>query len=116
MFALNMIDGDVQCYATETIHAAEGDLTKQLRPRLLPTRLVCDPFVYFRLAESACSTAKPFDMRLRLISWEPPDASAREIVDVDHFCSRSLSYSIFHANSWIHSPGDNDLAPQAGTR
>lgn len=109
MFALSMFDAPVRCQSTFTeFSAGSSRVTRGIPVPQFQPRVACDPYVYYAAATAMCrrnETNREFDdLNIRLDTRRSGTAEFSTLVDIEGFCSRGLTYSMWRHNAWISLP------------
>ncbi len=105
MFALHMFDAKVSCRGVAVIHRPGGKTEPMALNARLPTRIACDPIVYFNFARGICRARSRdpsfVDLDLLLRSRRGRDPPI-DVVNIPSFCSSDVTYDVWRPNEWIH--------------
>lgn len=106
IFALHMFEARQLCDVHALVHYRDhkSDAFDLLMPEL-PSRMVCDPVVYYDRVTNLCRShaADPnfADADFVMHARRTTDATMTTIVDEANFCSRHEVYSLFSNNNWM---------------
>lgn len=106
MFALHMFDTPPECSSWAVVHEPNGNEQKiPLEVPYLPTRINCDPIVYFSLANALCDRLsnpnQPASIDVYLRTRRYGEENYHRVIEQPEFCASDLHYDIWRSNSWI---------------
>ncbi len=106
-WSLNMYDAKVFCYSHMKIRYKTHEDYFSRKSHWLPVRTGCDPMVYYDDAKKACRWAQKNpnfegEVSLQLTVKRASDSKWTQLVKVDNFCSKNITYKFLRGNKWIN--------------
>jgi hypothetical protein len=110
LLTLHMFDAQLVCESKFRITRTDGSIVEQpVLGTAIHTRIKCDPILVWNLARDRCRRSSELEMsklhvelRSRL---RDGDDQFHTVIDMDDFCAKDPSYSIWRHNNWIFPHG-----------